>query len=173
MSQSKVEEVSNEQLLDETHEDINSPEDNTTPLDLENLPDGVKEELAKNPELSKTLVALSQKRETYQSNFPHPKHLREYCDMYPDAAKIIFEEYKEVGISRRNQEMIGLKGAIKFDSRAQWLGFFLPIILIITGLYSMHQGWEKTAIAIFLLGASPIIRSFFNSPESKKKSEDE
>lgn len=135
---------------------------------LDDLPENIKQEIESNPHLKHQLfVAFSRKETTYQSNFPHPEHLEAYCRMYPDAAKIIFEEYQKVGESRREQEIVGLNGAINFDKRAQYLGFLLPICLILGGIYSMHQGWDKTALAILALGAAPIIRSFFNPRGSK------
>jgi uncharacterized membrane protein len=90
--------------------------------------------------------------ERYSSQFPHPEHLERYVNLYPDAAKLIFDNFDKQSEHRRDMERLFVKGNESRANRGQWLAFSIVIVTIGVGLVSVLNG-NATAGGI-IIGAA-------------------
>ncbi|WP_242538494.1 DUF2335 domain-containing protein [Trinickia acidisoli] len=83
------------------------------------------------PELQQLVeqsVTVALQAESYRGPMPKPEHLRQYDQIVPGAARIILEEFQANSRHSRQMDLLGLKGMISKDARAQWIAGGLVLI---------------------------------------------
>lgn len=100
---------------------------------------------------------------------PDPEMLQEYAQIYPNAPKMIFDEFKAQSSHRRDLEKLSLSNHVVLSRRGQIIGGALGAIgltgsLVVAGL---GQGWAGFGIAIGSLGS--LISLFIYGQEKQKR----
>ncbi|HHE4679999.1 TPA: DUF2335 domain-containing protein [Proteus mirabilis] len=86
------------------------------------------------------VMAIVQKRESFSGPLPHPDFLQRYEEILPGGAERIFCLTEKEQSFRHDTQKMAINGAIKKDSRGQWMGFFLSICVLIIATYFAKEG---------------------------------
>lgn len=86
------------------------------------------------------LTSLQIEQEFYRGLLPHPKHLKEYADLYPDAPQIIFEQFREQGNHRRSIEKLAVTKQERRADFGVWFALVLGLALITSGTLAISFG---------------------------------
>lgn len=123
---------------------------------------------------SKQLLAQSRYSE-FSGPLPPPEILAKYEDVYPGAAKTIFQMAEKQSEHRRNMESENLRLAARDSSRGSTFGFIIAISGILSGLAIVYLNPSSAANAIggsIVSGGSLVaIIQTFVSGSRKKPSE--
>lgn len=155
--------------------DVSSTQNSVTAEKHSNEVPSTNDEIVKllkdNPEVEEKIVKMvvQAQQENYSSPFPHPDHLERFTNLYPDAAKIVFDCFQKQNDHRIETEKKIVEQGTKFDLRAQIFGFLTVILLVCASIYCMSQGWHKFAGAILLFGVAPIVTSYFGKTFKKTR----
>lgn len=110
-----------------------------------------------------------QKLEIYQGELPHPKILKGYNELYPDAAKMIITNGINESEHRRKMEEQYLTAQVKERRLGQWLGFILAIVIVCVGAYLIATG--HTVAGSILSGVTALgLIGLFTGSNNKKSS---
>ncbi|MBI6188652.1 DUF2335 domain-containing protein [Providencia rettgeri] len=86
------------------------------------------------------VMAIVQKKESFRGPLPPPDFLQRYEEILPGGAERIFCLTEKEQSFRHDTHKTALEGAIKKDSRGQWMGFFLSISVLIIATYFAKDG---------------------------------
>jgi hypothetical protein len=78
--------------------------------------------------------------ERFASQFPHPEHLERYAALYPDAPRLVFENFDKQSTHRREMEKVFLEGNETRANRGQWLAYSLVVLAFAAGTLAIIFG---------------------------------
>ena len=111
-------------------------------------------------------VELS-KTETFYGPIPHPAIIEKYESIYPGAAKIIFENWDKQVDHRQKLE----KSVVYFDNFKSLFGtiagFFIQIIAVGGGIYTIIQGFIIAGLIAIFVGMSMLAVAVFTNRQKK------
>jgi uncharacterized membrane protein len=114
---------------------------------------------------------LRQRQETrvHIGPIPDPETLRELVEIYPNAAKIIFDEFRAQSAHRRDMERAVITVRNTALLRGQYIGGALGMIGLIGSLVvaGLGYGWAGFGIAMGSLGS--LVSIFVYGREAQKK----
>lgn len=106
---------------------------------------------------------------SFQGPLPPPEILRQYGEVVPGGAERI------MAMAERNQEHrhklesdVILKG-VRNESRGQWLGFVLFILLIVSGTYLLATGKKVEGLSTLVLNATTFAGLFVYSRRARQQ----
>ncbi|MBF0693387.1 DUF2335 domain-containing protein [Providencia alcalifaciens] len=86
------------------------------------------------------VMAIVQKKESFREPLPPPDFLQRYEEILPGGAERIFCLTEKEQSFKHDTQKLAIKGAIKKDSRGQWMGFCLSISVLIIAAYFAKEG---------------------------------
>lgn len=93
-------------------------------------------------------VSISQFSELYSGPYPHPEHLRQMAESYPDAPRVVFEDYQEQARHRRELEKQVIQSKIRLADRGQWIGGALGFVGIVGSFIVVCMGHDWAGVAL-------------------------
>ncbi|MDF7667442.1 DUF2335 domain-containing protein [Orbaceae bacterium ESL0727] len=124
--------------------------------EIENNPN-ILEELLERPSIQKMVF---HKSESYSGPLPHPDILKKYNELDPDFSKTIFAHFKEEQEHRHRIDNKAIDGAILSDKRAQYMAFFICIIVLGISFYAVYSGKEVAGIIGLVMSLGGLIAAF-------------
>ena len=82
------------------------------------------------------------------------RDLEKYNTLYPKAAKIILQDFERVSIGKVEYQKRSQEAQISIDKLAQWQGFIVCIVMIVSAVFCGFFGQE--IVASTLVGVSAI-----------------
>ena len=97
------------------------------------------------------------------------KDLEKYNSLYPKAAKIILQDFERMSIERVEYQRKSLEAQIKIDKLAQWQGFIVSIVMIISEVFCGFFGQEVVASTLVRVSSLRIVKAILPSKIKDKK----
>ncbi len=98
------------------------------------------------------------------------KDLEKYNSLYPKAAKIILQDFERMSIERVEYQRKSLEAQIKIDKLAQWQGFIVSIVMIISAVFCGFFGQEVVASTLVGVSSLGLVKAILPSKIKEKKS---
>lgn len=98
------------------------------------------------------------------------KDLEKYNSLYPKAAKIILQDFERMSIERVEYQRKSLEAQIKIDKLAQWQGFIVSIVMIISAVFCGFFGQEVVASTLVGVSSLGVVKAILPSKIKEKKS---
>jgi len=89
----------------------------------------------------KALMSLTMKAEVHTGPLPSPAVLRELAEIYPEAPKIIFDEFKAQAKHRRDLEQVVVRSGARGSLRGQIIGGVIGCSGILGSIYAAVHGF--------------------------------
>ncbi len=99
-------------------------------------------------------------QELYQGPMPHPDMLRKYEDLYPGAAKLLFDQFKTQSDHRIELEKKVIDGNIRSGRLGQWMGYSICMTALIGGGALSCFGIKLEGIIIAVAGLVALVTVF-------------
>lgn len=97
------------------------------------------------------------------------KDLEKYNSLYPKAAKIILQDFERTSICKAEYQKKSLEAQIKIDKLAQWQGFIVSIIMIISAVFCGFFGQEVVASTLVGVSSLGLVKAILPSKIKDKK----
>lgn len=110
--------------------------------------------MEENKIVEKTRKKIEQNLMEYKSFPIKAKDLEKYNSLYPKAAKIILQDFERISLETIEHRKKSLEAKISMDKLAQWQGFAVSIVMILSAVACGFCGQE--IVASTLVGVSAI-----------------
>lgn len=99
----------------------------------------------------KTLVSsLESYSESYSGPLPHPEHLKEYANIYPEAPKVIFSMAESQQTHRMQMQVSSMNKYYGHNTLGLIFGFTLALIFLLGGFTCIFL--DKTGVGLTVIG---------------------
>ena len=97
------------------------------------------------------------------------KDLEKYNTLYPKAAKIILQDFERMSIGRVEYQKRSLEAQITMDKLAQWQGFIVCIVMIISAVFCGFFGQELVASTLVGVSALGLVKAILPTKNKIKE----
>ena len=104
--------------------------------------------------INKAKQKLEENIVEYKSFPIKAKELEKYNSLYPKAAKIILQDFERISIAKAEYQKKSLEAQINIDKLAQWQGFIVCIVMIISAVICGF--FKQEVVASTLVGVSAL-----------------
>jgi uncharacterized membrane protein len=105
---------------------------------------------------------------SYKAPLPPPAILREYDDIYPGAAQIIFEAFERQSKHRQELERTVIASDIKRSAQGLWAGFAIALAGLGVSLWLGLTGHDVLAGVSFITDIATLAGVFVYGSQSRK-----
>ena len=98
--------------------------------------------------------------EAYSGPIPSPRMLQEYEQLYPGAAKDIFEQFKKQTDHRISVENRVIDSNIKNERRGSWFAFIITMTAIVGGIALTFSGMDGAGVIVASGGLASLVAVF-------------
>jgi uncharacterized membrane protein len=106
---------------------------------------------------------------SFQGPLPPPEILRQYGEVVPNGAERIMVMAERNQEHRHGLETEVITKGVRNESRGQWLGFTLFILLIASGTYLLATGKRLEGLSTLILNATTFTALFVYSRRAKDR----
>lgn len=106
---------------------------------------------------------------SFQGPLPPPEILRQYGEVVPNGAERIMSMAERNQEHRHGLEKEVITKGVRNESRGQWLGFILFILLIAAGTYLLATGKRIEGLSTLVLNATTFAALFVYSRRAKER----
>jgi len=96
----------------------------------------------------------------HQGPIPDPYTLQKYNEVIPNAAERILIMAENQNLHRMNQEKLIASQKVKLNSRGQWFGFIIALVVIIAGTTLIFLGHDAAGTVICSIDLVAIVSIF-------------
>ena len=117
----------------------------------------------------KSSLSLRMAAELYKGPLPSPAVLRGLAEIYPDAPKVIFDEFKAQASHRRDLEQVVVRNGARASLFGQLIGGLIGIIGILGSVYAIVQGYPVAGATVATSCVVSLVVVFVTGRETQKK----
>ena len=121
------------------------------------------------PKKSSLSMTLAAELELYKGPLPSPAVLRGLAEIYPDAPKVIFDEFKAQARHLRDLEQVVVRNGVRASLLGQLIGGLIGIIGILGSVYAIVQGYPVAGATVATSCVVSLVVVFVTGRETQKK----
>lgn len=119
--------------------------------------------------IKKAKQKLEENMLEYKSFPIKAKDLEKYNNLYPKAAKIILQDFERMSITKADYQKKSLEAQINIDRLAQWQGFIVCIVMIISAVICGFFKQEIVASTLVGVSALGLVKAILPSKNKCKE----